>query len=434
MSAQISSALPDCVDSPEFVTGNMLDAAARRLIFNGLRRLDVGDLTLREGAQAFHFGSKSQEDDFSSAIELAAVVNVHSPRLYRRTLIDGVNGVAESFMRGEFTCDELVNMLRIFLASAINKNVVSNGSWVKTLLSRCANVSRRNSRSGSRRNISDHYDLSNDFFKLWLDETMSYSSGIFATPAATMADASRAKNDRMCRKLGLTSDDHLLEIGTGWGEMAIHAAKHFGCRVTTTTISDQQHAYAKARIERAGLADRIRLLKTDYRDLAGEYDKIVSVEMIEAVGHEYYGTFFRKCCDLLRPNGAMMMQAIVIADEAYDEARRDMDFIKRYIFPGSCIPSVATLTNKAAQRSDLRLRHLEDITPHYAETLRRWRETFMAKADEVRALGFDERFLKMWEFYLAYCEAGFHERHISNVQMLLVRPQHRGDMILPTLG
>ncbi len=432
MSAHLNPAVLESIQTPEFVGGNVIDGAARRLIFKALQRLDTGDLTLREGADAFHFGGTGGPNGFGA--DLAAVVNVHSPRLYRRTLTDGTNGVAESFMRGEFTCDDLVSMLRIFLASAINKNVVGYGSRFKTLVARCANVSRRNSKTGSKRNIADHYDLSNNFFKLWLDETMSYSAGIFESPTATMADASRAKNDRMCRKLALTPDDHLLEIGTGWGEMAIHAAKHFGCRVTTTTISEQQHHYAKQRIEAEGLSDRITLLKRDYRDLTGKYDKIVSVEMIEAVGHEYYGTFFRKCCDLLKPNGALMMQAIVIADEAYDEARRAVDFIKRYIFPGSCIPSVAKLTTKAAGSSDLRLRHLEDITPHYAETLRRWRITFMEKADEVRALGFDERFMKMWEFYLAYCEAGFHERHISDVQMLFVRPQHRGDMILPRLG
>jgi len=286
----------------------------------------------------------------------------------------------------------------------------------------------RNTRGGSSRNIQAHYDLGNDFFQLFLDPTMMYSSGIFEHLQMTLEEASIAKLERICRKLDLKPGDRVIEIGTGWGGFAMHAARHYGCHVTTTTISPSQHAMARERIAAAGLSEQIDLLLTDYRDLGtrgGQYDKLVSIEMIEAVGHHYYDTYFRQCSELLKPEGAMLLQAITIADQQYEVAKNSVDFIQRYIFPGSCIPSVTAISDSLARVTDLRLTHLEDIGPHYATTLRLWHDNFDAQLDAVRALGYPETFIRMWQFYLCYCEAGFIERVIGDAQLLLIKPQCR---------
>src|SRR5690606_1373140 len=283
----------------------------------------------------------------------------------------------------------------------------------------------RNSRDGSRRNIQAHYDLGNDFFALFLDPTMNYSCGIFESAEATMEQASIAKMDAICRKLDLQPGDHLLEIGTGWGALAIHAARHFGCRVTTTTISREQHALAAARIREAGLGDRIELLRRDYRDLEGRYDKLVSVEMIEAVGHRFLDTYFRRCSSLLKDDGLMLLQAITIRDEHYAQALKSVDFIQRFVFPGGFIPSVAAMSASMARTTDMQLLHLQDIGLHYATTLRRWRQRFFDNVAAVRALGYPDSFVRLWEFYLCYCEGAFLERNIGNVQMLLAKPRSR---------
>jgi cyclopropane-fatty-acyl-phospholipid synthase len=292
----------------------------------------------------------------------------------------------------------------------------------------------RNNRTGSRRNIAAHYDLGNEFFRLMLDETLMYSSAVFERPDMTLAEAQRARLDRICRKLALGPRDHVLEIGTGWGGFALHAATHYGCRVTTTTISREQYALAQERIAQAGLSDRVTVLLEDYRDLRGEYDKLVSIEMIEAVGHEYYETFFTRCSALLKPDGLMLLQAITIADQRYEAARKSVDFIQRYIFPGSCIPSVSVMAQAVARATDMRLMHLEDIGPHYATTLRHWRERLYANADALRQLDLPEEFLHMWEFYLCYCEGGFAERALGDVQLLLAKPQNRLPLSIPELA
>ena len=284
---------------------------------------------------------------------------------------------------------------------------------------------RRNSRAGSRRNIAAHYDLGNDFFRLFLDETLMYSAATYEHPQQSLHDAQLARLDRICHRLELKPTDHLLEIGTGWGGLALHAARHFGCRVTTTTISREQWKLARERVCEAGLQDRIEVLCQDYRDLEGRYDKLVSIEMIEAIGHAYYDTYFARCSQLLKPEGAMLLQAITIPDQRYERARRSVDFIQRYIFPGSCIPSVAALTQSIARASDLRVFDLEDIGPHYATTLAHWRENFRANLSRVRALGYDDQFIRMWEYYLCYCEGGFAERALGDVLMLLVKPGNR---------
>jgi len=284
---------------------------------------------------------------------------------------------------------------------------------------------RRNSRAGARRNIAAHYDLGNDFFRLFLDETMMYSAATFEHPRQSLYDAQVARLDLICQKLELKPTDHLLEIGSGWGGLALHAAQRFGCRVTTTTISREQWRLTRDRVAAAILGDRVDVLCMDYRDLTGTYDKIVSIEMIEAIGHQYYDTYFAKCSELLAPHGAMLLQAITIADQRYERARRSVDFIQRYIFPGSCIPSVAALSSSIARASDLRLFHLDDIGPHYATTLAHWRQNLRANLARVRSLGYGEEFIRMWEYYFCYCEGGFMERVIGDVQMLLVKPGNR---------
>jgi cyclopropane-fatty-acyl-phospholipid synthase len=283
----------------------------------------------------------------------------------------------------------------------------------------------RNTRAGSRRNIVSHYDLGNDFFALFLDESMTYSAAVFEHPGQSLRDAQVTKIDRICRKLALQPSDHLLEIGSGWGALAIHAAREYGCKVTTTTLSPAQHALALERIRTAGVADRVEILLTDYRDLHGQYDKLVSIEMIEAVGHQFYDTYFRQVGRLLKPDGMALIQAITIADQRFEAARRSVDFIQRHIFPGSTIPSVTAMTQSFTRASDLRLFHLEDIGPHYATTLRLWGEQFNTQRQRIRALGYPEWFCRLWDFYFSYCEGGFAERVLGNAQMLLVKPRNQ---------
>jgi cyclopropane-fatty-acyl-phospholipid synthase len=282
-----------------------------------------------------------------------------------------------------------------------------------------------NTTEGSRKNIAAHYDLGNDFFALFLDETLMYSSAIFNQHTSTLKDASELKLKTICEKLDLQATDHVIEIGTGWGGFAIYAAMHYGCKVTTTTISQQQYALAKSRVTAAGLQDKITLLLDDYRHLSGQFDKLVSIEMIEAVGHRFYDTYFAKISALLKPDGLALIQAITIQDQRYESAKKSVDFIQRYIFPGSCIPSNTAMLNSITRNSDLRLFDLEDIGPHYATTLKRWRENFFDKIEAVRKLGYSEEFIKMWEFYLCYCEGGFAERALGDVHLLLAKPDNR---------
>ena len=293
---------------------------------------------------------------------------------------------------------------------------------------------RKNTRKGSKKNIVAHYDLSNEFFSLFLDRTMGYSCGIFENENSSLHDAQVAKFDRICKKLDLTTGDHVIEIGGGWGGFALHAIQNYDCRVTTTTISDNQFHFMQHLVAENGLTDRITVIKKDYRKLTGQFDKLVSIEMIEAVGHHFLDTFFSCCCNLIKPDGIMVLQAITIPDHEFARHKHSVDFIKRYIFPGSCIPSVAAITKSIANKTDLRLIHFEDITPHYATTLRLWRERFFARLEKVRAMGFSESFIRMWEFYLASCEGSFQERYNGNVQMVFARPHCREEPILPPLN
>jgi len=284
---------------------------------------------------------------------------------------------------------------------------------------------RQNTLSGSKKNILAHYDLSNDFYKLWLDESMTYSCGVFETEKSSLKEASIEKLDRICRKLNLSEKDNILEIGTGWGSFAIHAAKNYGCKVTTTTISDAQHKYAKEQILKKGLEDKITLLNQDYRTLSGSFDKIVSIEMIEAVGHEYVPIFFEKVSNLLKKDGLFALQGITYNDHSFEEYKNSVDFIKKYIFPGSCLISISQITDAVKNSTDLAIVNLEDITSHYVTTLYKWRRNFMNVLPQVKALGFSNAFINMWEFYFIYCEAGFLERNIGDYQVIFAKSSAR---------
>ena len=406
-----------------------LDGVAQRAVRQRLATIQRGSLVISDGLVMDRYGMASTQHPLNE------MVRVHDPRFYTEMAFGGSIGAGEAYMQGYWSTDDLTAVMRIILQNRDVLDGMETG-WARLTepLRKALHWAARNTRSGSSRNIQAHYDLGNDFFKLFLDPTMMYSSAIFEHEGMSLEAASIAKLDRICRKLDLKSGDRVIEIGTGWGGFALHAAKQYGCHVTTTTISPSQHEMARARVAAAGLNGRITLLQQDYRDLTGQFDKLVSIEMIEAVGHQFYDTFFRKCSDLLKPDGTMLLQAITIADQRYEAAKRSVDFIQRYIFPGSCIPSVTALCSSITRASDMRLFHLEDIGPHYALTLRRWREAFNAHLTEVRAQGYPESFIRMWEFYLCYCEAGFMERVIGDVQVLLVKPEARPAPVLPAIS
>ena len=411
------------LSSPRHLAGTVkpsaLDGLARRLVLRQLERLQLGELRLADGADDFRFGRMGPG---APAVRLT----VTDPRFYSELAFGGSIGAAEAYMHGYWHCDDLVGLVRLLVQNREVLDGMEGGAARFTLpLQKLFHWVNRNTHEGARRNIAAHYDLGNDFFALWLDETMMYSSAIFERPDMSLHEAQLARLDHVCRKLRLGPDDHVLEIGTGWGGFALHAAQHYGCRVTTTTISGEQYDLARQRVADAGLHDRITLLLEDFRDLQGQYDKLVSIEMIEAIGHDLFVSYFRKCSDLLKPDGAMLIQAITIADQRYEEYRKSIDFIQRYIFPGSGLPSSAVMSDAVARHSDMRLLDLEDIGLHYATTLRRWRENFHARLDEVRRMGYSEPFIRMWEYYLCYCEGAFLERAISDVQIVFAKPQCR---------
>ncbi|MFN2288541.1 MAG: class I SAM-dependent methyltransferase, partial [Chromatocurvus sp.] len=321
---------------------------------------------------------------------------------------------------------DLTEVTRLFSANLGMMEVMeARQHWYTRLGLRLAHTINRNTHEGSKRNISAHYDLGNDFFRLFLDPTMMYSSAVFEGSDVSLEQAAIDKLDTICQQLELKADDHLMEIGTGWGGMAIYAAQRYGCRVTTTTISREQYEHAQARVCELGLEDRITVLCEDYRNLQGRFDKLVSIEMIEAVGHDFYSSYFNCCSRLLKDTGKMVIQAITISDQRYDRARRSVDYIKRYIFPGGCLPSLAVVADHVAKDTDMQMVHLRDITRDYAMTLAHWRERFTHQLDAVRSMGFDDRFIRMWEFYLCYCEGGFRERIIGTVQLALAKPGYR---------
>ncbi|MBI5551630.1 MAG: class I SAM-dependent methyltransferase [Desulfobacterales bacterium] len=412
--------LPFTLAQSQTLKTRSMDRVARRMVLALLEKIRHGQITLADPEGTYIFGAPSTN------LAMHPVVRIHHPRCYAWMLSGGSMGVAEAYMAGLWSTERLTDVVRLVVANqAVFKGLDSGWMRLTEPFYKVAHWLRRNTVAGSRRNIVAHYDLGNDFYRLFLDPTMTYSAGIFEGPESTLEEASVAKYDRICRKLRLGPGDHVVEIGTGWGGFALHAATRYGCRVTTTTISEQQHAFARERFRAAGLTERITLLKEDYRHLNGTFDKLVSIEMIEAVGHHFLGDFFRKCNALLKADGLMALQAITIRDQEYDQHRRSVDFIKRYIFPGSCIPSVSVMLEAVRRKTDLALCHLEDLTPHYARTLAAWRKRFFDNIGQVREMGFSEAFIRMWEYYLCYCEGGFAERHIGNVQMVLAKPLFR---------
>jgi cyclopropane-fatty-acyl-phospholipid synthase len=404
----------------------LADRLARSVVQRSLARLCGGHLTLLEGPQRWSFGDQRAD--------LAATIRVHSPAFYRKIVRAGTIGAGEAYMDNLWSCDELPALIRIMVRNQETQHNLEGGvARLAGMVQRVRHRLNDNSRRGSRRNIAAHYDLGNDFYRLFLDPTMAYSCGFFADPDSTLAEASVAKFDRICRKLGLLPGMSLLEIGTGWGGFALHAARHYGCQVTTTTISQKQHDYAAARVRAAGLADRITLLLEDYRELSGQFDRLVSIEMIEAVGHRHLPTFFAVCGERLKPTGMGLIQAITVPDRVYPRYLKTPDFINRYIFPGGCCPSLAALA-QAAATTDLALVDCEELTPHYARTLREWRRAFRERLDEVRALGYGERFIRMWDYYLCYCEGGFAEQFTGLWQLLYAKPDCPAELRAPGLA
>jgi cyclopropane-fatty-acyl-phospholipid synthase len=394
---------------------------ARRIVFSLLRRIESGQLTVVEDGRRFVFGRGCPQ----------ATVVVRSPKVWP-ALARGGRGLGEAYVAGLWDSPDLT---AVFEVAARNLAGIDELRRRLTLLREPYQRGRallvRNTPARSRDDISRHYDLGNDLFALMLDETMMYSSAIFTRRDMTLAEASRAKLERLCGKLDLRASDHVVEIGTGWGGFALYAASTRGCRVTTTTISREQREYAAARVRAAGLSDRVTVLGDDYRELRGSYDKLVSIEMIEAVGWKDFGTFFARCAELLRPDGAMALQAITIDDRLYEVEKASKTFIRSYVFPHGCLPSLEVISRSVARRSDMRIVDLEDLTPHYAETLRRWRANFDGAAQRLAELGYDERFQRLWRLYLCFCEAGFAERRISDVQIVLAKPRWSGRVSVP---
>lgn len=400
----------------------------RRRLVGWLMKLDADQVVLLDGPRRIVCGNCQHA-------ELTAALEVTDSRFYWLLLTGGSLGVAEAYLCGYWQSDNLTTLLRIFARHSDSLIRVDHKSlaWLRRPWQMFTNWLNRNSRSGSRRNIAAHYDLSNEFFSLFLDPTMTYSSGLFPQATSSMEEASLAKYDRICRKLDLSSDDHVLEIGTGWGGFAIYAAQRYGCRVTTTTISREQRLLALERVKAAGLENQITILSSDYRDLSSTYDKLVSIEMIEAVGHAYLPNYFEHCCRLLKPNGVFVLQAITIPDQRYRAYCRGVDFIQRYIFPGGCLPSLNAIQTAVAGKTDFQLIHLEDFAAHYARTLANWSQAFEQREVEIRGLGMDDRFIRAWAYYFAYCRAGFEERQVGVSQLVFARSQARIEPFLEPL-
>jgi cyclopropane-fatty-acyl-phospholipid synthase len=397
-----------------------LQRLARQLMVKRMARLEHGLLELHDAEGTLRFGRGM------SGTGLRARIEVLHPQFWADAVFGGSTGAGEAYIHGLWRCDDLTALVRIMVANRHALEAVDGGAArLAGLARRIGHWLNRNSRAGSQRNIAAHYDLGNEFFALFLDPTMNYSCGLFPAADATMEEASIAKMEAICHKLDLRPGDHLLEIGTGWGGLAIHAASNYGCRVTSTTISREQYVLAAERVRAAGLDDRVELLLRDYRELEGAYDKLVSVEMIEAVGHQYLDTYFKRCSRLLKPDGLMLLQSITIPDQHYERALKEVDFIQRFVFPGGFLPSVAAISASLARTTDLRVLHLQDIGLHYASTLRRWRERFFENLDAVRVLGHADSFVRLWEFYLCYCEGAFVERNVGAAQILLAKPRNR---------
>jgi len=413
MTATSSTESKDLESTPSKITA-ILQRIARGAVQKKLSSMRYGFLCVRDDIGEWQAGHKSDN---------AVSVYVNDLSFYIDVMTGGSVGAARAFTQNKWDSSDLVLLFRLLIR---NMDVIdgfeSGAARLLNLTNRAVHYARRNTPLGSRRNVHEHYDLGNEFFATFLDETMTYSAGIFERDDSSLKDASIAKLDRVCRKLGLNKTDHVLEIGSGWGSFAIHAAAHYGCKVTTTTISNEQHELASKRVSDAGLSENIEIQKCDYRDLEGKYDKLVSIEMIEAVGHKYLPTYFAQCARLLKDDGQMLLQAITMPDKRYAQYLKAADFIQTFIFPGSCVPSLSAMLDAIKSNSDLSVGHVEDIGPNYAITLRHWLNAFKRNELAVSRLGYPESFIRMWEYYFCYCEAGFEERYLGDLQIMLNKP------------
>ena len=413
---------PDGTDSGVINTYTKQDRPFfKRLFIRFLEKISVGKLILKDKDELLVFGEKDSE--------LSCQITINKSDAYRRIIRGGGVGVGESYMLGDWDADDLTKVVRIFLINrAALEHLRASETPLKKIWLSLLHSLNRDTIKGSKKNIMSHYDLGNNFFEKFLDPTMSYSCANFKNLGDSLESASTNKIDNICMQLGLSASDHLLEIGTGWGGLAIHAAEQYGCRVTTTTISEEQFDYVESLISQRGLQNQVTLLKKDYRDLQGKYDKLVSVEMIEAVGLEFIPEFFKRCSSLLNSNGLMLVQAITMEEQRFQKAKNSVDFIQRYIFPGGALPTLTGLAVAATKNTDLRPLDVRDITLHYSETLKRWKKNFNENIQEIKDMGFDENFQRMWNYYLAYCEGAFFERAIGCVQMQFHKPFFRGEI------
>ena len=392
----------------------------KKIIHQRLSQIKDAHIIIKDGKSINKFGKPGN---------LSAKINILDTVFYKNIILGGTIGASESFIRGEWSSPNLTNVIRVLARNTEAQDKLEN---LFTLLSqpflKVMHKLNENSVRGSKKNISRHYDLSNDFFSLFLDKNMMYSSAIYKSRKASLEDASTNKLDVICKKLNLKKTDHVIEIGTGWGGFAIYAAKNYGCKVTTTTISIEQYKFAKQKIKEAGLGKKIKVLLKDYRLLKGQYDKLVSIEMIEAVGYQFYDEYFKIISQLLKNDGEALIQAITIKDQRYSKAIQSVDFIQKYIFPGSCIPSITAIQNSLTSSTDLVINDIRDIGHHYARTLADWRKRFLKNKQEIRKLGFDDKFLRMWLFYFAYCEGGFEEKVISDIHLHITKPGYRNSI------
>ena len=405
-------------------THNLTSALLRRGVLRQLSQLKSGHLVVIENGERLVFGD--------SGAGLVGEVQIHDASMWGMIASNGSIGAGEAFIHGYWSSPDLTKVIRVLVSNMDVLDAMEGGlARLGRPLIRGLHWINRNTRKGSQKNIAAHYDLGNDMFEQFLDPTMMYSAAQFLTADDTLEQAQLNKLQRICQKLDLKPTDHLLEIGTGWGSMALYAAQHYGCKVTTTTLSKEQFDYTQARIEALGLQEQVTLLLEDYRDLTGQYDKLVSIEMIEAVGHHFLPSYFKQCSQLLKPHGLMLLQAITIREQRYEQAKSSVDFIQRYIFPGGALPSVQKMLEIVGKDTDMNLMHMEDFGLHYAKTLRLWHENFRRAHGRLTELGYDDYFLRLWEFYLCYCEGGFLERSIGTAQLLLAKP---AAMPAPLLG
>ena len=396
-------------------THNLTSALLRRGVLRQLSQLKSGHLVITENGERLIFGD--------SGAGLVGEVQIHDTSVWGMIASNGSIGAGEAFIHGYWSSPDLTKVIRVLVSNLDVLDAMEGGlARLGRPLIRGLHWINRNTRKGSQKNIAAHYDLGNDMFEQFLDPTMMYSAAQFLTADDTLEQAQLNKLQRICQKLDLKPEDHLLEISTGWGSMALYAAQHYGCKVTTTTLSKEQFDYTQARIEALGLQEQVTLLLEDYRDLTGQYDKLVSIEMIEAVGHHFLPRYFKHCARLLKPHGLMLLQAITIREQRYEQAKSSVDFIQRYIFPGGALPSVQKMLEIVGKDTDMNLMHMEDFGLHYAKTLRLWHENFRRAHGRLTELGYDEYFLRLWEFYLCYCEGGFLERSIGTAQLLLAKP------------